>query len=167
MRRFVASRVRSCTVDHNEPSHRWEVARSRRVASLNGSAGADGRLGLLRRVSQIVPEDHGPQDDDFEQRYPDLTALLYAGTWDAIQPREAPRLTISAKGGSVVGKLEMPSEGLWVPATADSLEKFLQVLDFYARTGSGPWQELKWGTAAQRKRDLRKKELDKRFAARD
>lgn len=131
------------------------------------SRAADGRAtrrkrAVLQRAAAIRPADHADAGQLFAGSYPELAEYLCLGTWDDIQPRDAGTLKVRCKAGVVYGTLSLPTEGQEITLGGLTLDGLLLSLDDACRTGKGPWQDMRWGTGVQKKRDLRKKEADKR-----
>lgn len=97
----------------------------------------------------------------FAGEFPTLAEWLGRGSWDGLQPREAGKLSIVFKGGLVIGTVSLPTESQTITLHANSVLSLLQALDNACETGRGPWVDMKYGTGVQRKRDQRKKEVDK------
>jgi hypothetical protein len=114
----------------------------------------------MRSHLKLRPPNHGPADDWLAERYPMLAWYLYAGSWDGIQPRMPAKLSISAKGRMVIGLLQCPTEGLQTDDQAESFDELLEQLNTACANPQHPWREMNWGTGAQKRRDLRKKEVD-------
>lgn len=117
---------------------------------------------VLQRAAAIRPADHADAGQLFAGSYPELAEYLCLGTWDDIQPRDAGTLKVRCKAGVVYGTLSLPTEGQEITLGGLTLDGLLLSLDDACRTGKGPWQDMRWGTGVQKKRDLRKKEADKR-----
>lgn len=142
------------------PAMVWQLARRARRADHDHNGNGRGSLGVLRRVTRIRPDDHASPDDECLEGFPDLLAALGCGSWDAIQPRMPGKLKIEAKGGLWYGRLDLPSEGQFIVQAGPTFAAMLSSLDAACRLGGTGWQELTWGPAVQKKRDLRKKALD-------
>lgn len=61
----------------------------------------------------------------------------------------------------MIGTLALPTESQTITLHAESVSSLFLSLDEACATGKGPWVDMKWGTGVQKKRDARKKEVDK------
>lgn len=126
-----------------------------------------GVLPPVRKLPSLRPRDHGPSDDPWQEEYPYLFAYLYRGTWNDIDPREGSKLEIKAAGGAVYVSLKCPTEGVQLTKVGNSLGEAFGLLEAACGDPATHWTEMRWGTGAQKARDLRKKELDKRRSVTD
>jgi hypothetical protein len=58
--------------------------------------------------------------------------------------------------------IQCPTEGVEYAVTASGLFEALEGLERAVADPKTEWQDMRFGTGAQKRRDLRKKELDKR-----
>jgi hypothetical protein len=110
----------------------------------------------------LRPKDHGPVLDTIRAKYPNLIAYLYDGSWDDLQPRESGKLILRAIGGVLTATLQCPTEGQELKLTGWSWEYLFDALERACGASDTHWLDMRYGTGAQKKKDLRRKELDKR-----
>jgi len=121
----------------------------------------------VKRTVNLRPRDHGPECDELRKRYPNLAAYLYDGSWDELNPRDPGKLTVVVKGGMVFVKLQCPTEGNESPQIGGTWEQAFEGLERFCANSDSHWIEMRFGTGCQKRRDLRKKEVDKRNATTD
>lgn len=146
---------------------RIAVGGGARVAGDRPPVAPRGVLPPVRKLPSLRPRDHGPSDDPWEGSYPYLCAYLYRGSWNDIDPREGSKLEIKAAGGAVYLSLKCPTEGVQLTKVGQSLKEAFGLLEAACGDPATHWTEMKWGTGAQKARDLRKKEVDKRRSITD
>jgi hypothetical protein len=146
----------------DESGVRITVPVGERGSSDRSPVASRGVVPPIRKLPSLCPRNHGPLDDPRQEAWPYLLSYLYRGSWDDLHPRDGSKLEIKAAGGAVYISIKCPTEGVQLTKVGNSIEEAFGLLEAACGDPATHWTEMRWGTGAQKARDMRKKEDDKR-----